>query len=152
MINYYYILLFTVLRIESRVLPLLARTLWLELCTQSFCCSVIIVFKIGSLPNFTWPRTCSLPASASTRVKSHVPPCLDVSSFLNGILNSILSDFIFYFFIFYSYVHTMFGSFLPRPRTPCLTPPPRPLPLAYTPSLPGRNYFALISNFVVERI
>jgi hypothetical protein len=27
-----------------------------------------------------------------------------------------------------------------------------PLPLPPTPSLPGRNYFALISNFVEERI
>jgi hypothetical protein len=27
---------------------------------------------------------------------------------------------------------------------------PRPLPLPPTPSLPGRNYFALISNFVEE--
>jgi hypothetical protein len=47
--------------------------------------------------------------------------------------------FIFFnlFFKFYSYVHTMFGSFL--------SPSPNP-------SLPGRNYFALISNFVEERV
>jgi hypothetical protein len=35
-----------------------------------------------------------------------------------------------------------------------LSPPfplPPPLPLPY-PSLPGRNYFALISNFVEERV
>jgi hypothetical protein len=41
------------------------------------------------------------------------------------------------FFFFYSYVHTSLGSFLP------------PAP---TPSIPGRNYFALISNFAEERV
>jgi hypothetical protein len=39
---------------------------------------------------------------------------------------------------------------------PCPHPLPyhplRPLPLPHTPSLPGRNYFALISNFVVEKV
>jgi hypothetical protein len=40
----------------------------------------------------------------------------------------------------------MFGSFLPSSPTPSLTP------LSLTPSIPGRNYFALISNFVVERV
>jgi hypothetical protein len=39
-----------------------------------------------------------------------------------------------------------------------ISPPPhpyhplRPIPLPPTPSIPGRNYFALISNFVVERV
>jgi hypothetical protein len=37
----------------------------------------------------------------------------------------------------------MFGSFLPLPL---------PSPFPPYPSLPGRNYFALISNFVVERV
>jgi hypothetical protein len=53
----------------------------------------------------------------------------------------------FSFFLLYSYVHTRLGSFL----TPC----PHPLcslPLPPTPSIPSRNYFALISNFVVERV
>jgi hypothetical protein len=50
--------------------------------------------------------------------------------------NYFLSFFIFIFnFVFYSYVHTMFGSFLPSPSTPLL---------------PGRNYFALTSTFVEE--
>jgi hypothetical protein len=39
---------------------------------------------------------------------------------------------------------------------PCTNPLPYhplcPLPLPLTPSIPGRNYFALISNFVEERI
>jgi hypothetical protein len=30
--------------------------------------------------------------------------------------------------------------------------PPCPHPLPPTPSIPSRNYFALISNFVVERV
>jgi hypothetical protein len=30
--------------------------------------------------------------------------------------------------------------------------PLRPLPLSLNPSIPSRNYFALISNFVVERV
>jgi hypothetical protein len=51
---------------------------------------------------------------------------------------------------FYSYVHTMFGSFLPPSPHPPLTTPALLLPP--TPSLPGRNYFALISNFVEERV
>jgi hypothetical protein len=59
--------------------------------------------------------------------------------------------FLFFNFFFYSYVHTMFGSFLPPSPTPSLTfPTPSLSPL--TPSLPGRNYFALISNFVEERV
>jgi hypothetical protein len=45
--------------------------------------------------------------------------------------------------IFYSYVHTTFGSFLPPSPT---------LSLSLSPPLPGRNYFALISNFVEERV
>jgi hypothetical protein len=36
------------------------------------------------------------------------------------------------------------GHFSPLLPTPSLTPP--------NPSLPGRNYFALISNFVEERV
>jgi hypothetical protein len=39
---------------------------------------------------------------------------------------------------------------------PCPHPLPyhplRPLPLLPTPSIPSRNYFALISSFVVERV
>jgi hypothetical protein len=44
----------------------------------------------------------------------------------------------------------MFGSFLPSSFTPSLTPPILFLPPA--PLLPGRNYFAFISNFVEESI
>jgi hypothetical protein len=42
-------------------------------------------------------------------------------------------------------VHTMFGSFLP-PTTP-LRSSPCTLTSPPTPSIPSRNYFALISNF-----
>jgi hypothetical protein len=37
-----------------------------------------------------------------------------------------------FFFFFYPYVHTMFGSFLPLSPTPSLTPPPPPSPLSLT--------------------
>jgi hypothetical protein len=56
----------------------------------------------------------------------------------------------FLIFLFYSYVHTMFGLFLSPSPTPSLTPCSLPLPP--TPLLPSRNYFALISNFVEERV
>jgi hypothetical protein len=49
----------------------------------------------------------------------------------------------FYFLFIYSYVHILFGSFLP--------PAPHPLPFPATPSLPGRTCSALISNFVEEK-
>jgi hypothetical protein len=78
----------------------------------------------------------------------------------NGGVNSnmiYLIDFLFMyllffkFFFFYSYVHTMFGSFLSPSPTLCLTfPGPSLFPL--TLSLLGRNYFVLISNFVEERV
>jgi hypothetical protein len=56
------------------------------------------------------------------------------------------------FFFFYLYVHTMFGSFLPP--SPHLLPYPTLAPSLSLSSLllPGRNYFALISNFVEERV
>jgi hypothetical protein len=53
-------------------------------------------------------------------------------------------------FFFYSYVHTMFGSFLPSSPTPYLPYLPCPLPVPTTPSLPGRNYFAL-KHLLIEK-
>jgi hypothetical protein len=52
-----------------------------------------------------------------------------------------------FFFFYYSYVHTRLGSFLPPAPTPSLTTHSAP-----SLSIPSRNYFALISNFVVERV
>jgi hypothetical protein len=43
------------------------------------------------------------------------------------------------------------GHFSPRPH-PLPYHPLRPLPLLTIPSIPSRNYFALISNFVEERV
>jgi hypothetical protein len=54
---------------------------------------------------------------------------------------------IYFFFFFYSYVHTMFGSFITSSLTypsPSLSPP--------TPSLPDRNYFALISKNLSDQV
>jgi hypothetical protein len=44
--------------------------------------------------------------------------------------------YILFFFFYYSYVH--------HPLHPVSLPP--------NPSIPSRNYFALISNFVVQRV
>jgi hypothetical protein len=51
--------------------------------------------------------------------------------------------FLFFSLFIYSYVHTLFGPFLP--------PDICPLPLAPLPSLPGRTCSALFSNFVEEK-
>jgi hypothetical protein len=55
---------------------------------------------------------------------------------------SKFSNHLYVFFPLYSYVHTMIGSLIP--------PSPYSLLLTLTPSLPSRNCFALISNFVEE--
>jgi hypothetical protein len=44
------------------------------------------------------------------------------------------------------------GHFSPLPSTPSLIPLPHSLPYSPYPSLLGKNYFALISNFVEERV
>jgi hypothetical protein len=69
------------------------------------------------------------------------------------VQNVSFQDRVFYLFIylFYSYVHTVLESFLPPAPTPSLTTHPIPS-LPPTPSIPSRNYFALISNFVEERV
>jgi hypothetical protein len=56
----------------------------------------------------------------------------------------------FFLLFYYSYVHTRLGSFLRPVPTPSLTP--YSAPSLSPPSIPSRNYFALISNFVVERV
>jgi hypothetical protein len=58
--------------------------------------------------------------------------------------------FFFSFFFYYSYVHTRIGLFLPTDPTPSLTT--HSVPSLSPLSIPSRNYFALISNFVVERV
>jgi hypothetical protein len=57
-----------------------------------------------------------------------------------------------YLFIYYSYVHTMLGSFLLPASTPSLTTHSASSLSPPTPSIPCRNYFGLISNFVEERV
>jgi hypothetical protein len=56
-----------------------------------------------------------------------------------------------FFFFYYSYVHTRLGSFLPPAPTPSLTTHSTPS-LCAPPPIPSRNYFTLISDFVVERV
>jgi hypothetical protein len=58
--------------------------------------------------------------------------------------------FIFFNFIIHICIQGL-RHFSPLPPPPPLPPTP-PLPLPPTPSIPSRNYFALISNFVVERV
>jgi hypothetical protein len=65
-----------------------------------------------------------------------------------SLVKSFLKNFLLFY---YSYVHTMLGSFLPPDPTPSLTTHYTPS-LSSTPLIPGRNYFALISNFVEERV
>jgi hypothetical protein len=56
----------------------------------------------------------------------------------------------FYCFIIHMCIQGL-GHFSPLPPPPPL-PATLPLPLPLTPSIPSRNYFALISNIVEERI
>jgi hypothetical protein len=60
-----------------------------------------------------------------------------------------------YFLLFFSFIIHMciqgLGHFSPLPPLPPL-PPSLPPPSTPTPSIPSRNYFVLISNFVVERV
>jgi hypothetical protein len=46
----------------------------------------------------------------------------------------------------------MLGSFLPHNASPSFTTHTALSLSPLTPSIPGRNYFALISNFVEERV
>jgi hypothetical protein len=75
---------------------------------------------------------------------------------LQFYLESLSSNYFIYLFIYllffnYSYLHTRLRSFLPPAPTPPLPPTP-PSPSPPTPSIAGRNYFALISNWVEERV
>jgi hypothetical protein len=67
--------------------------------------------------------------------------------FLSPFKCVVLEALFFFFFAFlkfiYSFVHTLFGPFLP--------PDPFSLSLPLTPSLPGRTCSALFSNFVEEK-
>jgi hypothetical protein len=59
----------------------------------------------------------------------------------------------FYFFKFFSFIYMCIqclGYFLLL--SPALSLTPTPLPLPPTPSLPDRNYFALIFNFVEDTV
>jgi hypothetical protein len=57
------------------------------------------------------------------------------------VMPDINKSFLKKFLFIYLHVHTLFGTFLPT--APSLSPS--------TPSLPGRNYSALFSNFVEEK-
>jgi hypothetical protein len=57
----------------------------------------------------------------------------------------LVISFVFFFNFYFNYMCIQcLGHFFPIPPNPFVPPP--------TPSIPGRNYFALISNFVEERV
>jgi hypothetical protein len=60
---------------------------------------------------------------------------------ISGRVITAATPFLVYLFI-YSYIHTLFGPSILYPPTSSLFPPP--------PSLPGRTFSALFSNFVEE--
>jgi hypothetical protein len=73
---------------------------------------------------------------------------------LNSLAKSDTGSFIYlfifiYFLLFICAYNAWVISFL-CPHPSFTTHPPPPLPP--TPSIPSRNYFALISNFVKERV
>jgi hypothetical protein len=70
------------------------------------------------------------------------------------LLDHMTALFLFYFFVVVLLFICAYKAWVISPPYPHLLPyhPLRPLPLPPSPSIPSRNYFALISNFVEERI
>jgi hypothetical protein len=60
----------------------------------------------------------------------------------------------FYFLFFFLLFLCAYNAWVTSPPCPHSLPyhPHHPLSLPHTSSIPGRNYFALISNFVEERV
>jgi hypothetical protein len=113
---------------------------------ESKFCLFLVVFPVRCIssisPRFYFRRHtfCFLPLAT----------ILELSLVFIYLFYYLFIYFLKFLFFYYSYVHTMLGSFLPTAPTPPL--PPCSLPVPHTPSIPGRNYFALISNFVEERV
>jgi hypothetical protein len=85
--------------------------------------------------------------SPSGRVRGNSSPRCEVCVILGSSAQNSLLKKSFILFIYAYNVWVIFPPFphpLPYPPTPSLFPP--------TPSLSGRNYFALISNFVEESV
>jgi hypothetical protein len=80
------------------------------------------------------------------------PPMADGTrdSYLNA-MSSALDTSIFFFLLLFICAYKAWVISPPWPH-PLPYHPLHPLPLPPTPSIPSRNYFALISNFVVERV
>jgi hypothetical protein len=78
-----------------------------------------------------------------------IPPIFFLSLFT---ARQLILDMFKIHTIFYSYVHTMLASFLPLSPTPSLTTHPALSLSPITPSISSRHYFALISNFLEERV
>jgi hypothetical protein len=100
----------------------------------------------------------SSPRSPSQKQKDNIDkmPSIDtkhrfISFFLLPSL-ALAVKFIFYLFYFIIHNKIRLGSFLPPAPTPSLTTHSAPSLCPLIPSIPCRNYFALISNFVEERV
>jgi hypothetical protein len=83
------------------------------------------------------------------QVTSKDEPIRITANFLTETLFIYL--FIFLFLLLFICAYKAWFISLPCPH-PLPYHPLHPLPLPSTPSIPSRNYFALISNFVVERV
>jgi hypothetical protein len=77
----------------------------------------------------------------------------DCESVYNKFTCTPMFIFIFLFFIFLLFI-CAYKAWVISPPCPHPLPyhPLRPFPLPPTPSIPGRNYFALFSTFVEERV
>jgi hypothetical protein len=73
--------------------------------------------------------------------------------FFSEVSEHILANFVLIFFIVLLFI-CAYKAWVISPSCPHPLPyhPHHPLLLLPTPSIPSRNYFALISNFVGERV
>jgi hypothetical protein len=81
---------------------------------------------------------------------------LELRAYTLSHSTSFLFIYLFYLFIFivllFIYAYKAWVISPPCPHPLPYHPLRSPFPLPPTPSIPGRNYFALISNFVEERV
>jgi hypothetical protein len=120
------------------------RTKYESMCFRYGCACIQFVLDAGqselaSQTSKTVPGSCVCPGRMYKR---------DIRSWCKSFLLTY-ELFCFNFIIHMCIQGLVHFSPLPPPPPLPLTPPP---PSPPTPSIPSRNYFALISNFVVERV
>jgi hypothetical protein len=79
--------------------------------------------------SLAFPRLCFVSYKSRVIRRSYISKWIPEKVFINLYLK----------FLFYSYVHTVFGSFLPPSPRPLLSSPTTPSLTPPYPSLPGRN-------------